>query len=68
MMTLDGLLFSFPDIEKYAHGCKYTDCTHLCEEGCSVMKALEDGKIEKTRHESYVKLYGELKKIKPWDK
>ncbi|MBO4343661.1 MAG: ribosome small subunit-dependent GTPase A [Clostridia bacterium] len=67
MLTLDGLLSSFPDIEKYAHDCKYTDCTHLCEEGCSVMKALEDGKIEKTRHESYVKLYGELKKIKPWN-
>ncbi len=68
MLTLDGLLTSFPDIEKYAKNCLYSDCTHLCEDGCSVMEAQKQGKIEKTRHESYVKLYGELKKVKPWDK
>lgn len=68
LLTFEGLLGSFPDIEKYAVGCKYTDCTHVCEDGCMVMEALSKGKIEKTRHESFVTLYKELKNVKPWTK
>lgn len=68
LLTFDGLLGSFPDIEKYAVGCRYTDCTHVCEEGCAVMSAIAEGKIEKTRHASFSALYRELKNVKPWDK
>lgn len=67
LLTFDGLLGSFPDIEKYAVGCRYTDCTHVCEDGCCVMEAICAGKIEKTRHESFVRLYNELKNVKPWN-
>ena len=66
LLTFEGLLSSFPDIEKYAVGCKYTDCTHVCEDGCNVMYALSEGNVEKTRHESFVTLYKELKNVKPW--
>lgn len=68
MFMCDELLGAFPDIEKYATGCKYKKCTHLCEDGCKVVEAVEKGEIPKTRHESFVKLYNELKDIKPWDK
>ena len=68
MFMCDELLGAFPDIEKYATGCKYKKCTHLCEDGCRVVEAVEKGEIPKTRHESFVKLYNELKEIKPWDK
>ncbi len=68
MFTCDELLGAFPDIEKYAVGCKYKKCTHLCEDGCNVVRAVENGEIPKTRHESFVKLYNELKDIKPWDR
>ncbi len=68
LLTFEGLLGSFPDIAKYACDCKYTDCTHVCEDGCNVMAAIERWEIEKSRHESFVKLYNELKDIKPWDK
>ena len=68
LLSFDGLLGSFPDIEKYASGCKYTDCTHLCEDGCQVMEAVSNGQIEKTRHASFVSLYKSLKEIKPWSK
>lgn len=61
LLTFDGLLGSFPDIEAHAHGCRYTDCTHLCEQGCAVMEAVREGKIAPSRHESYVRLYHELK-------
>lgn len=68
LLTFEGLLGSFPDIEKYSEGCRYTDCTHVCEDGCSVMAAIERGDVEKTRHESFVKLYNELKNVKPWNR
>ena len=67
LLTFDGLLGSFPDIENYAVGCRYTDCTHVCEDGCCVMEAMKQGKIEKSRHESFVRLYNELKNVKPWN-
>lgn len=67
LLTGEGLLGSFPDIERYAVGCRYTDCTHVCEDGCQVMAAIADGKIGATRHESFVKLYRELKSVNKWD-
>ena len=67
MLSSETLLLSFPDIEKYAFGCKYTKCSHTCEDGCGVMTALEEGLISEERHSSYAALYKELIAIKPWD-
>lgn len=41
--------------------CKYADCNHIKEKGCSVKKAYDDGKILASRYENYVKFWGELK-------
>ena len=68
LLTSEGLLDSFPDIAAYAHGCRYTDCTHLCEDGCKVVEAVKDGKIAVSRHESFARLYKELKAVDPWKK
>ena len=68
LLTSEGLLDSFPDISAFAHGCRYTDCTHLCEDGCKVVEAVKDGKTAPTRHESFVRLYKELKAVDPWKK
>ncbi len=57
----------FPEFGEYKNNCKFTSCTHTCEKGCGVVKALNDGKIEKTRHEAYVALFNELKDIKEWN-
>ncbi len=64
LLTLDGLLGSFPDIEKYAVGCRYSDCTHTCEDGCKVLEAMEEGLINPSRHDSFIKLYKELRAAK----
>lgn len=44
----------------------FTSCSHTCEKGCRVLQALADGDIEKTRHNSYVAMYNEVKDIKKW--
>ena len=67
MLESEHLLSCFPDIEKFALDCKYKKCTHVCEDGCNVMKALDDGEIALSRHESYKMLFNELKEVKPWD-
>lgn len=58
---------TFPEFNKYLGECKFNSCTHTCEKGCAVLEALNEGKIEKTRHESYVSLFNELKDVKEWD-
>ncbi len=67
LIPKDGLLSAFPDIEKYSHTCRYTDCTHTKEEECGVAQALKDGLISSTRHESFARLYEELKQTNHWD-
>lgn len=57
----------FIDFEEHKGACMFGDCKHIGEKGCSVCKAVEDGKIEKTRYESYLALYDELKDIKAWN-
>ena len=67
-MTVNELQFAFPEFEEYIGECRYTKCTHLCEDGCAIVGALNNGMIEKSRHESYVELYNILKDKKEWKK
>ena len=57
----DTLIPCFREFEPFLTTCRYTKCTHLCEEGCKIIEAVENGEIPRTRHESYVTLYDELK-------
>jgi ribosome biogenesis GTPase len=41
-------------------------CSHTKEKGCAVLEALKRGDIQKTRHDSYCRLYEELKPLKEW--
>lgn len=62
----DDLQYCFPEFSRYIGECKFTSCAHLCEKGCAVIKAVENGEIAKSRHDSYVKMYNEVKDIKDW--
>jgi len=62
----DDLPHTFPEFEGLLGGCRYTDCTHLCEEGCAIVDAVKAGDIPASRHESYRTLYAILKAKKPW--
>jgi len=46
----------FPMIDKFAADCRYSDCTHTRELGCSVLSALEAGELDAVLYESYRKL------------
>lgn len=63
----ENLTECFPEFSEYSHLCKFTSCTHTCEKGCAVLCAVSDNKIEVSRHNSYVKIFNELKDLKEWD-
>ena len=63
----ENLQYSFPDFAPYMGGCQFHDCSHRQEPGCAVRQALEEGKIEKTRYDSYLKLYEKASQIKLWE-
>ena len=53
----------FVEFEKYSDGCKFKNkCLHENEPSCSVKTALEEGKIYKSRYDSYIRMLGEIKK------
>ena len=54
----------FREFEGHLEGCRFLDCQHRNEPDCSVLKAVETGLISKSRHESYVTLYDEIKQAR----
>lgn len=56
----NGLAESFADIENMADECKFRDCTHENEPGCSVIQSIENGSLDQNRLTSYKKLQKEL--------
>ena len=64
----DELAYCFRDFSDYIEKCKfYPSCTHSADKGCAVVEAVNEGKISKSRHNSYVQLYNEVKDIKEWN-
>ncbi len=44
----------FPEMRKYMHGCRFSNCTHVHEPGCAIQKAIAEGKISKSRYNNYL--------------
>lgn len=47
------ILMGFREFQPYLTGCRFRDCTHAVEPGCSVQQAVKDGKISLVRYQSY---------------
>lgn len=63
---LGELAYNFREFRPYIGGCRYTKCTHVKEEECAILEAVREGIIPRSRHRSYVSMYGELKQIPEW--
>ena len=57
---------TFREFAPYLDDCRFVGCSHTKEKGCAVLEALQDGKIQKCRHNSYLRLYEELKPLQEW--
>ena len=63
----ENLQYAFPDFAPYIGECQFHDCSHRKEPGCAVTEAMAAGKIEKTRYESYLRLYEKASQIRQWE-
>jgi len=57
----------FRDIGTLAGNCRFLDCAHINEPDCAVLTALEAGYLQKSRHDSYVRLYEQALEYKEWE-
>jgi len=67
LILKENLQYAFPDFGPYLGKCRFDDCSHRKEPDCAVRSALQQGDIEKTRYESYLKLYEKSEQIKLWE-
>ena len=67
VLLKENLQYAFPDFAEHIGSCQFHDCSHRAEPGCAVRQAVEEGKIEKTRYESYLRLYEKSSQIKLWE-
>ena len=63
----DELPYCFREFKEYLGTCKFTSCSHVNDKGCSICKAVKDGKISQSRHNSYIQMYNQAKEIKEWE-
>lgn len=63
----ENLQYAFPDFGEYLGACQFHDCSHRKEPGCAVRAAVETGNLEKTRYDSYLRLYEKASMIKTWE-
>ena len=56
----------FPEFGPYLGRCRFDDCTHRAEPGCTVRDAAERGLIAQSRYASYLRLYEEAEKLDRW--
>ena len=61
---IDEIKEYFYEFREYSGKCKYKDCLHFMEplDTCAIKQAVEAGKINKNRYESYVRIFSELSK------
>ena len=52
-LALNDILRAMPDIAAHASGCRFFNCRHLKEPGCTVKAALERGEIDPARYDFY---------------
>ena len=66
-LTKENLAGGFREFAPYLGDCRFPDCAHGKDSGCAVVKAVRDGEIPRSRHESYCALYEALKNKKDWE-
>lgn len=58
----------FPEMRDTKGMCRFAGCQHINEPDCVIKEKVQSGEIAKSRYESYVELFNQLKNIKEWEK
>ena len=63
----NDLPYCFREFNEFLGQCKFNSCAHINDKGCAIVQAVNDGIIEKSRHESYIEMYNDVKEVKQWE-
>ena len=58
-MEPEELTSYFREIFRFAHDCRFSNCTHTHEPGCAVLRALDEHHIAQSRYQSYLSMLGD---------
>ena len=61
LLAPENMAELFREFHDFTDGCLFRDCSHTVEKGCNVLRAVEEGRIAKSRHESFCVLVQEIK-------
>ena len=54
------LIKGFIEFQEYLGKCKFNDCQHINEPGCTIKHAVDENKIHSSRYQSYLEMHQEL--------
>ena len=67
LIPRERLPYCFREFAPYLPECRFaSSCAHVREKGCAVRQAVEEGKIARSRYDSYVAMFEEVKDQKSW--
>lgn len=58
-LSRDELRAAFADLQAFAGGCRFTDCSHAHEPDCAVAAAVATGRLPASRLASWLRLVGD---------
>ena len=53
----EELASCFAEFRPYLGECFYSDCSHIDEESCAIIQAVDDGVIDERRYRSFTRIY-----------
>jgi len=59
----EGVKATFGDIVDLGKKCRFPDCVHISEAGCSVLEAVENGSLDRDTYENYLKIRKEQERF-----
>jgi len=62
----EDLPYGFLEFLPHLGHCRFSSCTHVRDQGCAILAAVERGEIHPSRHASYATLYEGLKDVQAW--
>lgn len=63
-MEISKLAGAIPDFAPYVGDCRFRDCIHMKEPGCSILQAVEEGKILTERYAHYQEVVAMIRQYK----
>ncbi len=66
ILLSEDIQYYFNEFDEYIGQCRFIGCSHTGDRGCKIREAVDNGVISKSRYESYLSMYNEMKDIKKW--